>query len=383
MAHEVASSMVLQPAQKRPLTREVLQEQLGKLGGTPYELATLEMAVTGEVILPLSELNRMRRELVEKLNSALSTPRTAADMLDVQASACLRDPSDKPKLELQKNRSSVLHVLCRSMEQIEAALHAAVPRIYVDFEDIRLFSDAVKRVRDHEGSTEIFLATPRIQKSGETGFFKLIARAEPDGVLIRNLGAIAFFASTGVRMTGDFSLNVANPLTAEFLIDSGLEQLTVSYDLNIEQVLDLLHAAPPAWFELTLHQHMPMFHMEHCVFAAFMSGGKSSLDCGRPCEKHRVKLRDRVGMEHPLKADVGCRNTLFNAVAQTGATFFGSLMEAGLRHYRVELLEEGREEAARVIAAYQDLLSGRSSGATLHRELKAQAQLGVTTGTLG
>jgi putative protease len=178
-------------------------------------------------------------------------------------------------------------------------------------------------------------------------------------------------------------LNVANPLTADFLIASGLEQLTVSYDLNIDQVLDLLHAAPPAWFELTLHQHMPMFHMEHCVFAAFMSGGKSFLDCGRPCEKHQVKLRDRVGMEHPLKADVGCRNTLFNATPQTGASFFSDLMNAGLRHYRVELLEESRDEAARIIVTYQDLLAGKFSGATLHRDLRAQSQLGVTTGTLG
>jgi putative protease len=253
----------------------------------------------------------------------------------------------------------------------------------VDFEDIRLFPETVKRVRDHGGASEIFLATPRIQKSGEAGFFNLIARAEPDGVLIRNLGAIGHFAATGLRMTGDFSLNVANPLTAEFLIDSRLEQLTISYDLNAEQVLDLLHAAPPTWFELTLHQHMPMFHMEHCVFAAFMSGGKTFLDCGRPCEKHQVKLRDRVGMEHPLKADVGCRNTLFNAVAQTGATFFDSLMAAGLRHYRVELLEETRDEASRIISTYQDLLTGKLSGATLHRELRAQSQLGVTTGTLG
>jgi putative protease len=276
----------------------------------------------------------------------------------------------------------VLHVLCRSMEQIQAALEARVPRIYVDFEDIRHFPDAVSRVRDHGGDTAIYLATPRIQKPREEGFFKLIARANPHGVLIRNLGAIAFFASAGLPMTGDFSLNVANPLTAAFLLETGLERLTISYDLNIAQVLDLLHAAPPSWFEITLHQHMPMFHMEHCVFAAFMSDGKTFLDCGRPCEKHQVKLRDRVGMEHPLKADVGCRNTLFNAVPQTGAQFFGHLMEAGLRHFRVELLEESQTEAAAVIAAYQALLAGTRSGATLHRDLKAQSQLGVTTGTL-
>jgi putative protease len=280
-------------------------------------------------------------------------------------------------------------VLCRTPAHITAALALGIPRLYIDFEDIRLYGDVVKRVRDHAGRaldgarSEVFLATPRIQKSGEAGFFKLIERAEPDGVLIRNLGALAFFKDSAVRVTGDFSLNVANPLTADFLKQhTALEQLTISYDLNLEQVLDLLRAAPAAWFEITLHQHMPMFHMEHCVFAAFMSEGKDFNSCGRPCEKHSVKLRDRVGMEHPLKADVGCRNTLFNAVPQTGARFIDDLRSAGLRHYRVELLEESREQAEQVLRSYQQLLSGQRSGDEVWRELKAHSQLGVTRGTM-
>jgi len=57
---------------------------------------------------------------------------------------------------------------------------------------------------------------------------------------------------------------VANPITARLLRENAnLDLLTVSYDLNIGQVMELLSAAPAPWFELTLHQHMPMFHMEH------------------------------------------------------------------------------------------------------------------------
>ncbi len=382
-AENVTSAMPLQTALKRPLTREILLEQFGKLGGTPYEIATLEVRLEGDLILPISELNRMRRALVEKLSGTglqpvcsagiLPAPESwLADKMSALHTGCKPVPRAEP----------ALFVLCRNTEQIAAALDAKVARIYADFEDIRLFAEAVAQVRQHGAGTEIFLATPRIQKPGESGYFKLISNTKPDGVLIRNLGSIEFFASSSLRMTGDFSLNVANPLTADFLIDSGLEHLTVSYDLDIGQVLDLLRAAPPSWFELTLHQHMPMFHMEHCVFAAFMSQGKTSLDCGRPCEKHSVKLRDRVGMEHPLKADVGCRNTLFNAVPQTGARFFSDLMQAGLRHYRVELLEESASAAAQVIETYQALLSGARGGALLWRELRAQSQLGVTSGTL-
>jgi len=365
------STMPLQAAMKRPLSLELIQQQFGKLGGTLFELGRVDLQLQGDLILPMSELNRLRREIID----ALQTPHEQV----------LKQPTawSLPERNRSAPNDPQLFVLCRTVEQVEAAMQAEVGRIYADFEDIRRYADLVQKVREEGSGVELFLATPRIQKSGEEGFFKLIKRANPDGVLIRNLGAMAFFENSGLRLTGDFSLNVANPLTAEFLIGCDLERLTISYDLNSDQVFDLLDKAPPDWFELTLHQHMPMFHMEHCAFAAFLSNGKSFLDCGRPCEKHQVKLRDRVGMEHPLKADVGCRNTLFNAVPQTGARFFDDLMRKGLRHYRVELLEESAEETQRVLQLYKGLLTRKRDGATLWRELKAMSQLGVvTSGTM-
>jgi putative protease len=275
----------------------------------------------------------------------------------------------------------MLRVLCRSMEQLESVLGEGIGEVYADFEDIRRYKEAVALVRER-GNSRILLATPRIQKATEEGFFKLIENAAPDGVLIRNLGAIEYFRESGLKTVGDFSLNVSNPLTAQFFKGCALDRITVSYDLNIGQVLDLLNEAPPEWFELTLHQHMPMFHMEHCVFAAFLSEGKDYTDCGRPCEAHRVHLCDRVGMKHPLRADVGCRNTLFNAVAQTGAGYYRELHAVGLRSFRVELLEEDAEQTRVIVRAYQALLSGETQGADLWRSLRTQAQLGVTKGTL-
>ena len=379
-AVRLESVMPLQTALQRPLTPERLREQLGRLGGTAYELGELTVDLQGAVMLPVSELNRLRRELVERIAVQPEATPARIDRPSASVASMLEAVQQRREVAAASAVPS-LHVLCRDVAQIDAALAAGVSRLYADFEDIRQYGDVVERVRAH-GGAEIWLATPRIQKSGEAGFFKLISRARPDGVLIRNLGAIAFFRGEDLPVTGDFSLNVANPLTAEFLKDTGLQRLTVSYDLNIEQVLDLLRTAPPEWFELTLHQHMPMFHMEHCAFAAFLSDGTDFTNCGRPCEKHRVRLRDRVGMEHPLKADVGCRNTLFNAVAQTGAQFYDELLAVGLRVFRVELLEEETAEAGRVIRAYQDLLAGRRRGTDLWRDLRAQSQLGVTRGTL-
>ena len=371
----VRSTVVLQAARTAPLTDAKLREHLGRFGEHPYELGELRNELAGDVILPIGELNRLRRELAFALDAASEQPRieSAKAWRDIIPQTMVREPQSAVEIT----------ALVRTNAQLSAALDAGISTIYADFEDIRRYKDVVAQVRAHPTSkVAIFLATPRIQKAGEQGFFKLIEAAAPDGVLIRNLGAIDYFRTTTLRRIGDFSLNVANPLTASHFISKGLERLTISYDLNIEQVLALILATHPESLELTLHQHMPMFHMEHCVFAAFMSKGTSFLDCGRPCDKHRVHLRDRVGMEHPLRADVGCRNTLFNAVAQTGAGFFAALKAAGLRHFRVELLEEDAAQSAHVLRVYQDLALGKRDGDDLWRELHAQSQLGVTRGTL-
>jgi putative protease len=371
----VASGIPLQVAQKKPITSETLRDQLGRLGGTSYHLDQLENNLVGNVILPFSELARVRRELVELLDAAPRTQSSSPNLVT-------RDLAAIKRKRVASSESRKLAVLCRDDAQIDGALDANADLLYLDFEDLRRYKDAVARVRGTLPRVPIYLATPRIQKAGEDGFFKLLENAAPDGFLIRNLGAIEFFRGRATQLIGDFSLNIANPLSAARVIEDGLNRLTSSYDLNIDQLCDLLSSTPSEWFEIVLHQHMPMFHMEHCVFAAFMSNGRDYRDCGRPCETHRVELRDRVGQLHPLRADVGCRNTLFNGRAQTGAAFIDRLLATGARTFRIELLNESREETARLIHLYRDLITGYIPARDVVNRVRAISQLGVTGGTL-
>jgi putative protease len=201
--------------------------------------------------------------------------------------------------------------------------------------------------------------------------------------LVRNLAGLAFYAEQGVPCVADFSLNAANELTVDWLRRAGAQRVTASYDLNREQLLDLVAATTAGRLEVVVHQHMPMFHMEHCVFCAVLSPGTNKHNCGRPCDVHQVRLRDRVGMEHTLLADVGCRNTLFNAVPQSAAEAVPQLLARGVRHFRVELLaDEPADEVARRIDLYRRLLAGELRGAQVWSQLKAANRVGVTRGTL-
>ena len=388
------STMPLAQAEKLPLTEEKLRAQLGRLGGTPFKLGELKNFLSGDVLVPVSELNRLRREVAAELESLLAQPkRWQMNSHRVTEAQSLVAPISESSVSLRLCGKSdpQLIILVRSLAQLDAALKCGVQTVYCEFEDPKKYREAVTTFHTAYGCAvggpggerpSIFVAPPRITKMGEEWILNQVQSCNADGYLVRNYDHLKFFADT--RRVGDFSLNVANRITADYFKNHfGLERVTTSYDLNVVQLDALLSAAPPEWFEVTIHQHMPMFHMEHCVFCAFLSKGKDFRDCGRPCDTHDVRLRDRVGAEHPLKADAGCRNTVFNSQAQTGAEFVERLLALGVRNFRVEFLNEDPEEVVRTITKYRQLLRGEISGTQLWRELKLFNQLGVTRGQMG
>jgi U32 family peptidase len=374
---QVDSDTVLSAAHTQPLTTEKLEAQLGRLGNTPFKLGTLTNALEGDVMIPVSALNRLRREMVVQMEERRSRPQPWTLNVNATAQDLL------PEQPTPSTAKTELIVLVRKLEQIQAALNTGIHNLYCEFEDPRAYREAVEVFRQCQttSSQTIWVAPPRITKPGEQWILEQVRRCNADGYLVRNYDHLTFFAND--RCIGDFSLNVANAIAADYFRNFGLKRLTASYDLNIQQLSDLLQSCPPDWFEITIHQHMPMFHMEHCVFCAFLSEGKDFRDCGRPCETHDVKLKDRMGAEHILQADAGCRNTVFNGSAQTGAEYLPHLINAGARHFRVEFLQETPAQVEATLQRYQQLLQGTLTGTQLWKELKLHNQLGVTRGTLG
>jgi U32 family peptidase len=428
-ANKIESAIPLEQARTQPLTADRLREQLGRLGGTPFRLGGFISRVEGDVVLPISELNRLRRTLVAELEQLCIQPRRWS-LTETSALARLAgvfhtsvqpqtkvegeapaeppftgldgSPGGSPSRRINRPPdlpaspiAPELIVVIRRPDQLEAAWRAGARTIYCEFEDPKRYREAVRRFRELQTEDEavnqksktenpnftIWVAPPRIFKPGEEWVLQQVLSSGADGYLVRNYDHLAFFRDR--RRRGDYSLNVANPLAAGYFLQRyGLERVTASYDLNVAQLEALLRTAPPAWFEITIHQHMPMFHMEHCLFCAFLTSGKDYRDCGRPCDRHDLRLRDRVGAEFPVKADAGCRNTVYNNRAQTGAEYVSRFLALGARAFRVEFLNESPEELQRTVKSYQRLLHGEITGAELWREFKLINQLGVTRGQM-
>jgi putative protease len=371
----VEGDTALEAAQSRALSHEVFADKLGRLGDTPFRLGSLESRLPDNAMLPLSSLNRARRALADALlaegaaRSHVLAAQTHAPLL-----AAARPPDRAPA-------PRGLFVLCRTLEQATAAVDAGADGVYLDFLELTGTGNAVRALRAR-GPVHITVAPPRIRKPGEEKIDRYLASLEPDAVLVRGLGALHEGARDAVPRIGDFSLNVTNRLTAAEVLSRNLAAFTPSFDLDAAQLLALLEGPFAPWAELVVHHPMPLFHMEHCVMAALLSSGKDYRDCGRPCEHHKVSLRDRAGMDHPVEADVGCRNTVFHAAAQSAAGLVGAAQRAGVGRFRIELVREGAAEVARIVGAYRALLAGQTSVQEVWRALKADGGYGVVRGSL-
>jgi putative protease len=268
------------------------------------------------------------------------------------------------------------------LEQVEVALLLGFPEVQLDFMELVGLGIAVEKVR--AAGVRVVVATPRVQKPGEEGYDRRFERLRPDGILARHLGAVEHFRRNPhtESVHGDFSLNATNALTARTLLGLGLSTLTPAYDLDLAQLLDLCAGVPCERLEVTIHQHLPLFHNEHCVYSHLLSNGRDFRDCGRPCEKHLIQLRDGLGMEHPVIVDVGCRNTVFNARAQSAAGCLPQLLATGVRRFRVELVRENAAETRRVLTTYAELLRGAKTPGQAIAEVGAMEKYGVSAGTL-
>ena len=391
----------LQTATGEGLGRAQLADKLGSFGGTRFQLQYLHLQLPDGLHVSPSSLKRLRRVLVADLEAQLDTPPapldptpvlpvvrtrltdTAARALDHRGRTALTPPWPAPS-----DVSALDPIpLCRLPHQLEAAISLGFREVELDWMEMVGLGNTVARAR--EAGMRVTVATTRVQKPGEEGFDARVARLAPDGVLVRHWGGLVHFAgldsdgSAAARrpvVHGDFSLNVTNALTGLHLLSLGADTLTASHDLDEAQLFALLGALPAHLVTIVLHHHIPTFHTEHCVYAHTLSEGRDYRSCGRPCDRHAVSLVDPRGLAHPVITDVGCRNTVFEARAQSAATLAPRLVAAGVQRFRVELVRETEAETTRVLTTYRALLRGELTPREAIAKVGVHEQFGVVRG---
>lgn len=387
----------LESSQNKALDEKSLRKAIGELGGTPLVTASVDVSALRGIVcdgdeapipgkglyISPTEIKAARRDAVEALLRERRTggPDRAEGLAnDEVVDALVRnawwgDGERKSQTSTTatttksvRNDEASISVLCRTRAQAEAAIEAAgFDEIVLDFLEVHGLAKAVKLVQD-AGKTAV-VATPRVLKPEEEQLWRFYLNLGADALLVRSAGLLRTLldlresGSEDVpSLRGDFSLNAANSIGADLFLRSGLDRLTPTHDLNAEQQRALAEALGPegaSKLEVIVHQHLPIFHTEHCVFCRFMSDGNSFKDCGHPCESKSLHLRDDRGADHLVLADMGCRNTVFNAQAQTGVDFLKMFLAAGITHFRVELVDEPAIVVRDILQVYADVASGK------------------------
>jgi putative protease len=343
------SVALVESAIDRPTSKGNLAEELGALGATCFILNDFSLNSKTPFFIHQKELKKIRREFTEKLMD-----------LRVQPKDVVLKSIELPQAKEQIIKTPKLNVMLREISQVMDFLgfyhiiEDTLGVVYLDYEFGKGYAESVALVKSK--GLKVGIATTRILKPNEYYNFKIIERAQPDIILCRNLGAVQYFQDKNFELRGDFSLNITNSVTADYFSHKKLKTLSASYDLNSEQLFELAKNSAAGLIEVTAHQYMPSFHMEHCVFAAFMSKGSSFRDCGKPCEHHRLELKDQFGNHHQIKADQECRNTMFNATPQSAAKLIPGLLKLGVSEFRFEALYERGEELQKKIMGYKRLL---------------------------
>lgn len=355
------------PARKaltRPLTPAYLEKQLSRLGNTPFEMVRLDCRLEGNLIVPVSEINEVRRKAVawlEKKRAAFYRPDPVPeDIFERRLAAGLSRQSGSAT-----NCKPVLAAAVADLPSLLAAVKSGAGAVYfggerfrskkpVNLEDIFNGADACARA-----GVEFILSSPRILQDGDMDWFcRLMEQAVKrnlGGVQAGNLGLIKKAGEiTGKPVYADFPLNVFNREAAAFLAGAGAARVTLSPELTLDQLRGMLPFLPvPA--EVIVHGALPLMISEYCPVGSLLGSGKPTA-CPAPCSGVRSSLKDGKDFVFPLEQDQFCRTHIFNSLDLCVIDDTGFLAEAGVSVLRIEARIYGADYVRTVVSSYRSVL---------------------------
>lgn len=390
----VIGAFVTEPAVKHALTPERVREQLTRLGGTAFHPVAFDADIKGDVMVPVSELNAMRRRAVELLEqsrlAAFTRPPVDPDF-DARLDQLISRTPGRPA------RPCVLSATVSDPASLDAAVSGGVGRVYFGGETFRPAGIWTRPMLDegirlaHRAGAKAVISLPRIMAQRETAFWERwleeALALRPDGVLIRNPGQLPMLKRCwDGPLMADYPVNIFNHLAVEAL--EGLSLVTLSPELmmtQVEQISGLIAGRrPDVEIEAVVHGRLTLMVSEHCPIGALAGGGagEQGQGCTGPCERDHFMLKDRLGLTFPMRTDAFCRMHLFNSMDLSMLSDVRTLAGMGLS-CRIEGIAHGPDYLRQVAAIYRDHLAGRIDQAEMPsavQSLEGLSPQGTTRG---
>ena len=328
------SGPIPQQALARSLTQQDLEAQLKKTGGTPFRCTAVKTVLGSGLMLPLSAINAMRRDVLTEL--AARRGRVPLARLNAY--------NEPPKYD-GVSGEPVLCAGVRTVGQITARLLRMAPAVlYVPLCELLSHPELVQLV---SVDTQLAAVLPRVTLTGETPLLEQqlqeVFRLGVRQVLCGNLGQVHLCKRLGFAVRGDFGLNIFNSRAMRYLREQGLDSQLLSFELTLPQIRDISKAIPA---EVLIYGRLPLMLMENCVI--------KNRTGACTCQTGTVRLVDRMGEEFPIVKDAGtCRSVLLNGKKMYLLDKQAAFRALGIWALRLQFTTENPGEVDKVLSDYQ------------------------------
>ncbi|GAB6138559.1 DUF3656 domain-containing U32 family peptidase [Halanaerobaculum tunisiense] len=364
-------------AKNQPLTTKDIREQLSRLGNTPYQLENLDLETDENLFIPVSKLNQLRRNAVEKLNQKRKNQFVTDQDNKLSADLFTLEQASQPK-------EKGLTVYLQQADYITEVIELGVDRLYCASQSINLeeLDDLVAQAKAYE--TELFVRLPRIAREEEmTAVKERINKLEEtkiDGYLVPQLGIVNLLKKTDKKLVADFPLNNFNSYTTQLWQEEGYDSVVLSPELTLEEIKELA-SYNKIDKEIIVYGHLPMMISEHCPVGYVANDGAVG-PCQEDCLANSYGLLDRKKMIAPIKTNPDtCRSIIYNSQPVYLLKHWTKLKESNCQNYRLDFTIEDKEEVLEIIKAYQTKLDNPQVNTDKINKLNHKMQQkGYTTG---
>ncbi len=370
---------MVEEAKNAPMDEDGIRKQLMKTGDSPFVFERMEITVKGRAFVPVSVLNRMRREILEELEKAAlerfhrtgqeppeSWDKTPCRSVDptagtaaegkgfetcgascgqtVSANCCMRK-DEEPELCVLVNGAGQFEAVYSRLKKWKETGPQRRFAIYLASEEFDASGWKKLAEKCHEARISCYLMLPRIfRERAERYFLKnmdTLRAADFDALGVASMEEPGFLREQALHLPlyFDHNLYAMNRLAAETLLAYGASRLTFPVELNERELSECGFSG-----ELIVYGRLPMMVSVQCVQKT-LAGCKG--------EPGLLALKDRKGKYFPVRNQCRfCYNTIYNESPLSLLGLSKHVKELAPKAVRLNFTLEAGEEAAGVLEAF-------------------------------
>ena len=376
-----AEGEIPQTAKKQPLTREKVESNLRKTGNTPYEFSELVIEMEDDLFLPVQALNRLRREVLDKLNEELikkhrrSAPKTEkiacrenfgetkmVDFRGTNSAAVMGTGKQNQMAETAVSKKTNLAVSVETREQLVVVCgFPQADDIYIDSgcypekNSIQLLTEDIQNI--HASGKRAFYILPAVFRKDTMERYKREAEAWQnsglDGVVVKSSDELQFVRKEfpeAMAVIFDHNIYTYNNRAKALLKQLAPLRDTIPLELNRKELLNRENKGS----EMLIYGNLPLMTSAQCVHA-------NTQGCDK--QPQVMYLKDRYGKYFPVKNNCReCYNVIYNTAPLLLFDYRKEFEKMDITSYRISFTTEGEKEIKNIMGLYDTVfLAGQKT----------------------